>query len=42
VKTNFLYYFRINTTETEFKELLEKYIAENESQDGKNFSPFKL
>jgi hypothetical protein len=36
------YCYRINATETEFKELLENYISENQSQDGKNFSPFKF
>ncbi len=42
VKKYFPYCFRINSAESEFKELSESYIAENESQDGKNFSPFEF
>lgn len=32
----------INATESEFKELLEGYISENESQDGEEFNAFEF
>jgi len=32
------YEIYINTTESEFRELLEGYLSENESQDGPDFS----